>query len=288
VSRSKKIEPTEGCWRDIRQSASRKVVTAHARRRLLLFFAKGVFVFLLLLGAAASSWYGYIHYREGVDRMQTVRSAQPLKEILYQTDGVLTREWVAEQLGLELGADVMALDIHAKKLQLESFGQVRGAVLRRQPERLVINVRERFPVARVAAREEGGVTVLLVDREGVVYRGFGYRKAELDSMPFLGGVSLRRSEGQYLPLKHMDVVADLLITANEHTPHLVPSWRVIDCSELPALITVRSREIEEIIFSRDQMAPQLRRLDMIVAENRRQMTGQKRVDLSLGNQVVVR
>ncbi len=288
MSRRKRIDPSEGSWRDIRQSASRKAVTGHALRRRLWVFAKCVGAVVLLAALGVGAWFIHDRYQAGSEPLRAVRSAQPLRDIVFQTDGVLTVDWVRESLGIELGDDVMGFNIHAMKVELESLGQVKSASLRRQPEQLVIQLRERLPVARLRAREEGVVRTLVVDRAGVVYRGYGYRAGELDSLPFLAGVALRRAEGGYAPLAHMDVVADLLLTANEHTPHLVESWRVIDGSELPDLLTVRSREIEEIVFSRERMAAQLRRLDMIVAENRRQMTGQRRVDLSLGNQVVVR
>ena len=288
MSRGKRIDPSEGSWRDIRQSSSRRAVSKHAWRRKWWLVAKGLMALALLAALGAGGWLAYERYQDGVEPLRTVRSVQPLKEIVYQTDGVLTREWVRERLGIKLGDDVMGFDIHAMKTELESLGQVKSASLRRQPERLVIQLRERLPVARVRVREEGAVRTLLVDREGVVYYGQGYRVGELDRLPFLAGVSLRRAGDGYAALPHMDVVADLLRAANEHTPHLMEGWRVVDGSELPELLTVRDRDIEEIVFARERMEAQLRRLDMIVAENRRQMTGQRRVDLSLGNQVVVR
>lgn len=287
MTRKKKKPSGRGSWQEIPQPASRKV-TALARRRMAWLAAKSLMAVVLPLAAAVAAWFGYIHLREGSERLQSVRSTQPLREVVFQTDGVLSRDWVMGRLGLEFDADVMGLDIHGKKLLLESHGQIRSATLRRQPEGLVIHLRERHPIARVAVREADGISERLVDPEGHVYEGQEYASHELAGLPFLGGIRLRVSGNGFEPLPHMNVVSSLLAAALEHTPHLYETWRVIDCSDLPHRLTVRTRGGEEYVFGQDDPAPQLRRLDMILAENRRQLTGQRRVDLSLGNPVVVR
>lgn len=281
--------PLTRSWREIRQNANRKVVTSHARKKLLKGVLSSGLALTALAMVGAGAYLVVQHWQQGVTKMNTVLPAQPLREITFSTDGVLPRVWLEQVLDLPVEVDITSIDIHEKKALLESHGQIKSAVVRRMPDRLVIDIQERFPVARLrVAAEGGGVAVLLVDREGCVYLGNGYDGRDLSTLPFLDGVRLQRSRHGFRPLAGIDQVDDLLQIARSHAPHLVRSWEVIDCRDLP-LIRVRSKEIREIVFGPDRHIEQLRWLDMIVESNRRQMMGmQERVDLSLGNQVVVR
>lgn len=281
--------PKSCSWREIRQTASQKVVTAHARRRIIKGLMRGSMIVVVLVAGVFGTYFGIEYWKSGVERVNTALPSQPLREIVVSTDGVLSHRWVEATLGLPKGVEVMTIDIHRKKLLLEEHGQVKSAVVRRLPDRLLIDVQERVPVVRLAARDETGeVLVHLVDREGVVYRGFGYDRHELDALPFVAGVRLHRSQNGFRPLEGMDQVDELLRTARYEMPHLSDVWHVVDCGDLP-LIKIRSDDFKEIVFGPGRVGEQLRMLDMIVSSNRRQMLGKRdRVDLSLGNQVVVR
>lgn len=289
MKNSTRPSPTTRSWRQIRQNASRKVVTAHARRRILRATFKGVLLAVALAAGGGGIYYGLQHWRQGVEKVNTALPAQPLREIAFATDGVLSKEWLVRVLDLAEGMDMMAIDIHRKKKELEAHGQVRKAILRRQPDRLVIDLQERSPAVRLAIRaEDGGVRDLLVDRDGHIYDGHGYNSHELKSLPYLAGVALRRQGDGFQQLAGIDRVDDLLQVARSQAPHLYRGWKVVDCSESP-LIKIRSHEVREVIFGPEGYEEQLHWLDMVLESNRRQMLGmQERVDLSLGNQVVVR
>lgn len=276
-------------WREIRQTANRRVVTAHARRRIRKSIFRGILVFTTIALSAAGVYYGIGYWEQGVQKMNTALPAQPLRGIVFSTDGVLSKEWVEGVLDLPEEADIMSIDIHGKKLLLEAKGQVKSAVIRRLPEKLRVDLRERDPVVRVATRnEEGRVVPRLVDREGYVYRGRGYDAHEISSLLFLGGVNLQRSADGFRPLSGIEQIDELLQIARAEFPELFRSWRVVDFGD-PPLIKVRSEDFREIVFGPDGHREQLQWLAMIVENNRRQMAGmQERVDLSLGNQVVVR
>lgn len=248
------------------------------------------FVALTFVGLIGAGTYFGIHYwSEGVQKVNTVLPTQPLREIVFTTDGVLSKGWAEEILALPENVDMMAIDIHQKKADLEKHGQVKTVVIRRLPDQLAIEVEERHPVVRLATRDgRGRVVELLVDREGYVYAGNGYERYELRSLPFLGGIGLQRDGNGFRRLSGIDKVDDLLQAARDYAPHLYDSWEVVDCDDFP-LLKVRSKEIREIVFAPGRYREQLQWLDMILENNRRQMLGmQERVDLSLGNQVVVR
>lgn len=287
--KTKHGDPKSCSWRGIRQTASQKVVTAHARRRMLKGLVRGALVVVALVTLIFGTYLSVGYWKSGVERVNTALPSQPLREIVFSTDGVLSSGWAESTLGLSKGVEVMTIDIHRKKMLLEEHGQVKSAVVRRLPDRLLVEVQERMPVVRLAARDETGeVVVHLVDRDGFVYRGLGYARHELDALPFLAGIRLQRSTAGFQPLEGMAQVDDLLRTARYEIPHLSDVWNVVDCGDLP-LIKIRSDDFKEIVFGPGRVAEQLRMLDMIVSSNRRQMLGKRdRVDLSLGNQVVVR
>ncbi len=279
-----------GSWRQIRQNASRKVVTSHARKKLFKAVFRSVLAVALVGGIGVGVYFGVEHW-QSVKSVTTVLPAQPLREIRFASDGVLTQRWVESALALPEGIDTMSIDIHDVKNRLESFGQVKAATIRRGADWLEISVRERTPVVKLATRgADGGVVELLVDREGHVYQGFGYNRHEIAGLLFLDGVRLQRQGNGFRRLPGIDQVDDLLRLARSQFPHLVQSWKVVDCRDLPRL-RVRSDDIREIAFGENaaDYSDQLRWLDMVQESNRRQLMGmQDFVDLSLENQVVVR
>lgn len=276
-------------WREIRQSANRKVVTAHARRKIVRGVARATVAIAAMVLVAGAVFFGVGHWHQGIQKVNTALPPQPLREIMFSTDGVLTKSWMEEVLGLPEGADSASIDIHEKKILLEEHGQVKSAVIRRLPDSLVVDLQERIPAVRINTRnEEGRVIELLVDREGHVFHGIGYDSYEISTLPLLAGIALHREGRGFRRLSGIEHVDDLLQIARTDFPWLYRSWKWVDCGEAP-LLKVRSEEFREIVFVAGRYTEQLRQLDMIVANNRRQLVGmQQRVDLSLRNQVVVR
>src|SRR5690606_22442883 len=142
-------------WREIRQSANRKVVTVHARKRMLRRSMRGLMAVTTVAGVAAATYFGFGHWQHGLQKLNTVLPPQLLREIVFTTDGVLSKAWVEEVLALPENPEIMSIDIHRKKADLEEHGQVKSAVIRRLPDQLVIDIRERRPVVRIRTRGEG-------------------------------------------------------------------------------------------------------------------------------------
>jgi hypothetical protein len=287
---TRKTNSSNVTWKEIRQSASRKLVTSHARMRILKIVLRGALVMVALAALGVGGYFGTRHWQQGIERVNTVLPAQPLREVRFETDGVLTKAWLDRVLELPEGIDMMAIDIHEKKSRLEGYAQIKSVTIRRGADRLDIVVQERFPVVRMAIRNESGaVRELLVDRDGYVYEGHGYDRHEIANLLYLDGVRLHRSGAGFRRLAGIDQVDELLGLARSRFPHLARNWKVVDCRDLP-LLRVRSDDIREIVFGEpERYLAQLHQLDMVIASNRRQMLGiQEQVDLSFRNQVVAR
>ncbi len=295
MSSSAAIPPPSRSWRDIRQGAGARTLSRAGRRRMVLGSVKVGLACAFLLGCAWAGLSLYQTWESDPARLREPAQAAPLRQILFATDGVLDREWMDRTLALPRGTGLMTLDLSALERRLLASGQVRSVVLRRRfaDGTLVVNVRERTPVARLMVQAGGSAPALwLAAADGVVYEGCGYEASGLARLPWLDGVALRRAaRGGFEPIERMDLVARLLGSAEGLVPQLFAGWEVVSLARLAGdgEIVVRSREIPEVIFSADEdYARQLAKLDYIVDNLRAHGAPPvARVDLALGSQVPV-
>lgn len=283
-----------GSWRGIRQEVAPRAMSRRGRRRQLLGTAKA-FALVALVGLA--SWVVYTGVQAWAGEaavLDPVVSSRPVREVVVLTNGVLTRDWTERTLALPRGTSLIALDLALLRDRLMASGQVSVAVLTRNfPDTLVVNLQERTPVARLQVDGGGGVRVLLVARDGVVYEGAHYEPALVSSLPWLAGLTLRRSAaGGYEPVADMGVVSDLLAMAQLQAPHLYRGWLIVSLERLAAHgeIVVRAQDIPEVVFgARGDFLRQLAQLDYIVDQATLAAGAPvlRSVNLSLGAQVPV-
>jgi hypothetical protein len=284
-------------WRKIQQKNRRGKSTRSARkRRLLILFRSSVVVFLLVAivaGILAIRYFGQVVRQPPAP----VEQQTPL-ELTFRTNGVLSESWFMEHFGDTLEADIRQIEVGRLKELLEEEGQVLSAsVTLTLPSDLDVVLQEREPIFRVRLRGPDGMPeILLIARDGTIYKGEQYPEETLKSLPGVAGLRIRRSGGRYVRLEGLEVVADLLQTAQERLPALYRHWRVIDLSDWnpeldyrPSLVRVRSSHIEEIVFSTEGIDEQIDRLGGILHHVQRYQLGQpKSIDLSFGDEAVIR
>ena len=250
---------------------------------------------ILLLGASVWGLYEIANvWGTNPQRITSPTKGVPLRDFAVRTDGVLDKTWVQRTLDLPKSASLMEIDLNKLKGRLEESGQVSKAVIeRRFPDVLVVTLQERTPVARIMARIGDASPVLfVVARDGSVYSGFGYNTEMVDVLPFIDGVKLTREGTAFARIEGMDVVADLLGTAQVSAPLLYRSFKVVSLARfgLDRTLLVKSSEVEVITFgsSQDSFYRQLARLDYIVSETRRQNAPEqiKTINLSIGDKQV--
>ena len=282
-------------WRTIRQDVASRAMSRRGRQRQRLAWVKGA-VLTTLVGLSAWGLYETVHLWES-DRaaIATVVHSEPVREIVVLTNGVLNREWVAHTLALPTRTTLMALDLAVLHRKLMASGQVSVAVLTRNfPDTLVVTLQERTPVARLQVADGLVQRQLLVAKDGVVYEGANYEKSLLASLPWLAGFSLRRAAtGGYEPIPGMEIVSNLLTTAQLQAPHLYREWLFVSLERLAEQreLVVKAQDIPEIVFSaREDFFRQLAQLDYIIDTTRQQLTDPQlqSVNLALGPQVPVK
>ncbi len=289
--------PIGRSWRTIRQEVTSRAMSARGRRRQQLAWFKGLALVVLIGGSTWGLVAIFNAWESDRAALASAVKSEPVREIVLVTDGVLTREWVAQTLALPRNVSLMALDLGAQREMLMAHGQVRVAVLTRSfPDTLVVTLQERTPVARLQIEDRlGAPRQLLVAKDGVVYDGAHYDKTMVAGLPWLAGFSLRRAaSGGYEPIAGMEQVADLLSTAQIQAPHLYREWLIVSLArqrENHELI-VKAQDIPEIVFStRDDYFRQLAQLDYIIDATRAQLGDEpalQSVNLALGPQVPVK
>lgn len=289
--------PTGRSWRTIRQEVTPRAMSARGRRRQQLAWFKGIALTVLVGGSTWGLVAIFNAWESDRAALASAVKSEPVREIVLVTDGVLTREWVAQTLALPRQVTLMALDLAAQREKLMAHGQVRVAVLTRSfPDTLVVTLQERTPVARLQVDDgRGQPQQLLVAKDGVVYDGANYDKAMVAGLPWLAGFSLRRSAaGGYEPIPGLDQVAELLTTAQIQAPHLYREWLIVSLARLRENheLVVKAQDIPEIVFStRDDYFRQLAQLDYIIDATRAQLGDEpalQSVNLALGPQVPVK
>jgi len=208
----------------------------------------------------------------------------------------LPDRWLGSVIQLGKGTTMMEVDIHAMKQSLEDQPQVVAASVGRVfPSSLKISVKEHEPVLRIAVQGPAGKPVQrIVARDGSIYKGIGYPKASLASLPFVE--PFRHRNGSIRPLRGIDQVAELLAAARRKQPEFYRTWKVVSLKHYsgdPTLagevIEVRSSYVPRIIFgASSDFGRQLDRLKVILEYVRAKGNpSMDRIDLSLRGSAAV-
>lgn len=276
-------------WRELSRKTKPRPLSARAKRRRLGRVLRLAFYLGVFAAGAFAAYEVHSYWKRNPNLFRTAKEAKPLREIELNSDGVLDRDWVSGRLRFPEGIALMEVDIDAARVRLEEGGQVETAVLARKfPDVLVVRLRERLPVAKIK-----GERALMVARDGVVYEGHGYERGMVDGLPFLTGAGIVPGDAGFGKIEGMDVVAELLGTANSGADNLYRSFREVSLARLATdhVLVVKMAEVERVTFGlREDFYRQLARLDLILEELRAKNPGAgiKSVDLSVsGSQVPV-
>jgi len=286
-------------WRDIPQNVTPRAMSRVARRRQWMRRLRWVGFGVGLLALCAGVLFVAHRLAEGDLQLARASNAEPVREVVLRTDGVLDQAWIMRRLALAPEATLIDLDLAALRERLLADRQVITATLTRKfPATLEVSLSERSPVARINVRSGGQGTApraQLVARDGVVYLGSGYDARLLAELPWLGGVRLRRVggdlvEAQFAPIFGMPLVAELLATARNEAPALYKTWRVVSLTRLEsdAEIEVKTDTIDRIIFNARESAGFLRQvaqLDLLLDSVQPGAGAISEINLAIGRMV---
>jgi cell division septal protein FtsQ len=231
--------------------------------------------------------------QENPKRMPAAAKSVPMKapELKTMRDGVLDNPWLARTLELPSGVSLMELNLEKIRARVLTDQQVLTVnITRHFPDRLVVQITERMPIARIRVEIGGVQRDLLVARDGVVFFGTGYDPAMLKTMPWLDGIALAREGVGFRPIANMNVVAQLLADAQFSAPHLYETWQSVSLArlEMDRELEVTTKSGTRALFTaKSGYFVQLANFDHVLEQLKRLPGARAHVDLTLGREVPV-
>ena len=199
----------------------------------------------------------------------------------------VSREEVANALGLPLhagsgpGIKVFHLSLEAQRKQVEAIAWVRSAALTRiLPNRLVVHVTERIPVAFTNA----GDHLSLVDSDGVL---LDKPESAFFDFPVITGLDSNASldERRTRMALYQDFMRQLAEEIS-HSGWIVSEADLADSDDLKALL-VQGRETLQVHFGHENFLDRFHTFLALLPELRKANAPLDSVDLRYRNQVVV-
>src|ERR1043166_8510205 len=136
--------------------------------RLRVVLAVGVSLGLLVALGCGAYWL----VKATVNRFVYSNPRFTIHQIVVDDDGVLTPERVVRFAGVQVGQNLLSIDLDQVRGSLEMLPLVRAVEVRRMlPDRLFIRVAERVAMARLRAPSPGlGDATFYIDRAGFVMK----------------------------------------------------------------------------------------------------------------------
>jgi cell division protein FtsQ len=245
------------------------------------------------LGLGWGVWFVAGTLSQSPRHVPQVAKTVPVRRLELKTSvgGALDVAWLERTLALPHEAALMELDLERLRARLLADGQVVSATLARSfPDRLIVRLTERMPVARVRVEFSGEPRDLLVAPDGFVFQGTGFEPAMLATLPWLSGIALVPAGAGFRPVAGMPAVAQLLADAQFAAMHLYQSWLAVSLARLPVdrELEVTTKNGTTIVFNATgEFFVQLATLDYLLEKMANTPMARARIDLTLGRNVPV-
>ncbi|MCX7871954.1 MAG: FtsQ-type POTRA domain-containing protein [Verrucomicrobiae bacterium] len=218
--------------------------------------------------------------------------AYAIKVIDIQTDGVISREQIRRWAGVQVGDNLIALDISRVRRDLELVPMIKTVSVEKVlPSTLRIRVAEREPIAKVLMTDGlGHETVYTLDDSGQVMVPLHYTQMDApkptnDFLPTIIGVGRADLRIGFKVTSPQLLAALRLIVAFERSPMSgLTSIKTVDVS-FPGILQVMTEEGSSVVFSPDQFDIQFRRWRMAYEYGRQIGKALATLDLSVANYV---
>lgn len=293
MSESVAPTPMVRSWRDIPQPVKHRAMSSGGRWRRVAQILRFGGVVVVVAGLAAGAWLVADSLGPTPRRVPEFAGAAPVRrvELITSAGGVLDRAWLDRALALPRQVSLMELDLGKLRARLLLDRQVESATVTRQfPDRLIVRITERVPVAKVRVEFAGQPRDLLVAPDGVVFEGTGFDPAMLASLPWLSGLLLVPDGAGFQPIAGLTAVTQLLADAQLSALRLYQTWLSVSLARLASdrELEVTTRNGTVIVFSATgDYFVQLATLDYLLEKLAAMPMARARIDLTLGRNVPV-
>jgi cell division protein FtsQ len=253
-------------------------------------------VVIVAMGVLVMTCYGlYRLVMTSADRLVYNNPRFAIQQIVVDNDGVLTPERVVQFAGVQVGQNLLSLDLSQVRNNLEMLPLVRSVEVRRMlPNRLLIRVDERIAMAqlRVPTRELVN-SVFYIDRDGVVMKpikladGTVLQPQMPRPVPTLTGVPLADLRvGRQVESEQIYRALELLDKLDQAVAGSLMEVEQIDLSKARQLV-LTTRQHTQVKLDVEDFPQQLRRLGVILRWAQQRQKSVQVVDLTVNRGVPV-
>jgi cell division protein FtsQ len=251
---------------------------------------------LITIGMLVLTGFGLYHLvRFTTDRLVKNNPRFAIHQIVVDNDGVLTPERVVQFAGVEVGQNLLSVDLDQVRNNLEMLPLVRGVEVRRMlPDRLFIRVEERIAVAQLRVpTKDLGDAVFYIDRSGFVMKpvkladGTQVQPQTPRPVPMLTGVSLADVRiGRQVESEQIYRALELLDKLDQAVAGSLLEVEQIDLSK-PRQLVMTTRQHTLVKLDVEEFPQQLRRLGVILRWAQQRQKAVQMVDLTVNRGVPV-
>jgi len=253
-------------------------------------------VVFLAMGTLWLTGFGMYRLVKGMINRFVYNNPQfTIRQVVVDGDGVMTPERIVQFAGVQVGQNLLSVDLDQVRSNLEMLPLVRAVEVRRVlPDRLFIRVNERVAVARLrVATRELGDTVFYVDRAGYVMKpvkladGTVLQPEMPRAVPVLTGISLADVRvGKQVVSEQIYRALALLDKLDQAVASQLLEVEQIDLSKPRQLVMTTSQRTTVKVDVED-FPQQLRRLGVILRWAQQRQKQVQMVDLTVNRGVPV-
>lgn len=253
-------------------------------------------VVIVAVGVLLMTCYGlYRLVMRTADQLVYSNPRFAIQQIIVDNDGALTPERVVQFAGVQVGQNLLSLDLAQVRSNLEMLPLVRAVEVRRMlPNRLFIRVDERIALAqlRVPTRELAD-SVFYIDRAGVVMKPIKLADGTMlqpqmpRPVPTLTGVPLSDLRvGRQVESEQIYRALELLDKLDQAVAGSLMEVEQIDLSKARQLV-LTTRQHTQVKVDVEDFPQQLRRLGVILRWAQQRQKAVQVVDLTVNRGVPV-
>ena len=250
----------------------------------------------LALGTLSLTSFGMYRLAKGtVNRFVYNNPQFAIRQVVVDDDGVMTPERIVQFAGVQVGQNLLSVDLDQVRSNLEMLPLVRAVEVRRVlPDRLFIRVNERVAVARLRVpTRELGDTVFYIDRAGFVMKPMKLADGTLlqpempRAVPMLTGVSLADVRvGKQVASEQIYRALALLDRLDQAVAGSLLEIEQIDLSK-PRQLVMTTSQHTTVKVDVEEFPQQLRRLGVILRWAQQRQKQVQMVDLTVSRGVPV-
>lgn len=278
-------------WRDLKTSSKkRENATWRARVKLVFIWIKRAF----LLAAISAAAFGAFHaYENGTLEKLLTPSTEELKEVIYKTDGKISKDWAKKHGYLPKTQNLAQIDVKQIQSNFLKIPQIKNAdVAKIYPDKILIEIEEYSPSARVAIAQNRRAREYIISKEGVIFSPVCIKKSEISDLPWITGIPIIPQGQRFAPYPLAESIDELIKEARLAVPKNFSTWRTINAKELgsitlPVMIVSTSENVK-IVFHAKNIKFQLEKLEYILRFFEEEgLVNVEKIDLALRGKAIV-